>query len=153
MADARVEEYGSGYLIRPPDEQKAAWLGAFGPPGDLTGSPAPDLLLEDHWTSLCVRPVSEAGRRWVAGTLMRARRRFGRVVAADPRRGGRAGRAGRGAVNGRGVTVAGRRLTVSRSYPVELPRRGQRARLLDVPQPGRRPRRRLKRRTADGSEC
>jgi hypothetical protein len=50
-------------------------------------TPAPDLLLEDHWSFLCVRPVSEAGRRWVEGTLMRARRRFGRVVAADPRSG------------------------------------------------------------------
>jgi hypothetical protein len=87
MADARVEGYGSGYLIRPLDEPAADWLGAFGPPGDRTGSPAPDLLLEDHWTSLCVRPASEAGRRWVAGTLMRARRRFGRVVPADPHSG------------------------------------------------------------------
>jgi hypothetical protein len=50
-------------------------------------APAPDLLLEDRWSSLRVRPVSEAGRRWVAGTLMRARRRFGRVVPADPRSG------------------------------------------------------------------
>jgi hypothetical protein len=50
-------------------------------------TPASDLLLEDHWSSLCVRPVSEAGRRWVQGTLMRGRRRFGRVVAMDPRSG------------------------------------------------------------------
>ena len=49
--------------------------------------PAPDLLLEDHRSFLRVRPVGEAGRRWVAGRLMRARRRFGRVVAADPRSG------------------------------------------------------------------
>ena len=87
MADARVGEHGSGYLIRPLDEPVADWLGAFGPPGDRVGSPAPDLLLEDHWTSLCARPVSAAGRRWVEGTLLRARRRFGRVVPADPRSG------------------------------------------------------------------
>ena len=51
------------------------------------GAPAPDLLLEDHWSFLRVRPVSEAGRRWVTGRLMRARRRFGRVVVTDPRAG------------------------------------------------------------------
>jgi hypothetical protein len=50
-------------------------------------TPAPDLLLEDHWSFLRVRPVSEAGRRWAKGRLMRARRRFGRVVATDPRSG------------------------------------------------------------------
>jgi hypothetical protein len=50
-------------------------------------TPAPDLLLEDHRSFLRVRPVSEAGRRWATGRLMRARRRFGRVVATDPRSG------------------------------------------------------------------
>ena len=50
-------------------------------------APEPDLLLEDRWSFLRVWPVSEAGRRWVTGRLLRARRRFGRVVAADPRSG------------------------------------------------------------------
>ena len=35
MIEARVEEYGSGYLIRPLDEPVADWLRAFGPAGAL----------------------------------------------------------------------------------------------------------------------
>ena len=50
-------------------------------------TPAPDLLLEDRWSFLRVRPVGEAGRRWVTGRLVRDRRRFGRVVVTDPRAG------------------------------------------------------------------
>ena len=92
MIEARVEEYGSGYLIRPLDEPVADWLSSragatMGWTCGTEATPAPDLVLEDHWTFLRVRPASEAGRRWVAGTLMRARRRFGRVVAADARSG------------------------------------------------------------------
>jgi hypothetical protein len=61
MIEARVEEYGSGYLIRPPDEPVVAWLRAFGPRGDLTGSPVPDLLLEDCWSFLGVPPYARTG--------------------------------------------------------------------------------------------
>jgi hypothetical protein len=35
MIEARVEEYGSGYLIRPLDEPVADWLRAFGPSGAI----------------------------------------------------------------------------------------------------------------------
>jgi hypothetical protein len=41
MADARVEEYGSGYLIRPLNEPAADWLRAFGPTGATWVGAAP----------------------------------------------------------------------------------------------------------------
>jgi hypothetical protein len=58
MAEARVEEYGSGYLIRPLDEPAADWLRAFGQAGAI-------------WVGAAVSPDQRSGKAPLSPALER----------------------------------------------------------------------------------